>query len=145
MIERGCVEAGVGGNRNSRFMGAGALVVLGALFLLAGTSSLGADFAAAAPTHPFLDSFDGAGTPAGGFNRACGVAVDGEGDLYVADHGHNAIDVFDPTGAFLPSTAAAAPCGLAVDSKGSVYAVTAGNVVKYDPAGGAYPPPAGTS
>src|SRR4051812_23634575 len=134
---------GVRGKRCLGPVGVGALPALGALLLLLAT--FGAGVAGAAPTHPFLDSFDGAGTPAGGFNRACGVAVDGEGDLYVADHGHNVIDVFDPTGAFLTSIAAVAPCGLAVDSKGSVYAVTAGNVVKYEPAGGAYPPTAGTS
>jgi sugar lactone lactonase YvrE len=126
-------------------MGAGAVTALGALLLLVGTFGWGVELASAAPTHPFLESFDGAGTPAGEFDQACGVAVDGEGDLYVADHGHDAIDVFDPTGAFLTSIAATAPCGLAVDSNGNVYAVTAGNVVKYEPAGGAYPPTAATT
>jgi streptogramin lyase len=126
-------------------MALGASIALGALLLLAGTFSFGVELAAAAPTHPFLESFDGANTPAGEFDQACGVAVDGEGDLYVADHGHDAIDVFDPTGAFLTSIAAAAPCGLAVDSHGSVYAVTTGNVLKYEPAGGAYPPTASTT
>src|SRR3954470_10040189 len=134
---------GVRGKRCLGPVGVGALPALGALLLLLAT--FGAGVAGAAPTHPFLDSFDGAGTPAGGFNRACGVAVDGEGDLYVADHGHNAIDVFDPTGAFLTSIAATAPCGIAVDSDGNVYAITAGNVVKYVPAGGGYPPTPATT
>ena len=139
------MKTGVQGKLYLGFRGAGTLVALGALLLLVGILSFGVELAAAAPTHPFLKSFHGAGTPAGGFDQACGDAVDGEGDLYVADHGHNAIDVFDPTGAFLTSIAAAAPCGLAVDSNGSVYAVTAGNVVKYEPAGRAYPPTAATS
>jgi hypothetical protein len=139
------VVTGVQGKRCLGSMGAAALTVLGALLLLVGSLSFGVELAGAAPTHPFLESFDGAGTPPGGFDQACGVAVDGEGDLYVADHGHDAIDVFDPTGVFLTSIAVAAPCDLAVDSNGSVYAVTAGNVVKYEPNGGAYPPTAATT
>jgi len=145
MIERGWVDSAVQGRRYLGLVEAGAFIVLCTLLLVAGTFSFGIERASAAPTHPFLESLDGAGTPAGGFDRACGVAVDGEGDLYVADHGHNAIDVFDPAGAFLTSIAATAPCGLAVDSNGSVYAITAGNVVKYEPAGGSYPPTAATT
>jgi streptogramin lyase len=145
MIDRGSVEAGMQEKRYLRSVGVGPLIGLGALLLLVGTFSFGIELAGAAPTHPFLESFNGAGTPAGGIDQACGIAVDGEGDLYVADHGHDAIDVFDPTGAFLTSIAAAAPCDLAVDSEGSVYAVTAGNVVKYEPNGGSYPPTAATT
>src|SRR3954452_23968408 len=144
-IERGSVKTGVRGKLYLGSLGAGPLTALSALRLLVGTFGFGVELASAAPTHPFLESLDGAGTPAGGFEQACGVAVDGEGDVYVADHGHDAIDVFDPTGAFLTSIAATAPCGLAVDSEGSVYAVTAGNVVKYEPNGGAYPPTAATT
>ena len=143
-IERGSVETGVRGKRFLGFRGAGAVTALGALLLL-WTFSFGVELAGAAPTHPFLQSLDGADSPAGGFDQPCGVAVDGEGDLYVADHGQDAIDVFDPTGAFLTSIAVAAPCGLAVDSNGNVYAVTAGNVVKFEPNGGAYPPTAATT
>jgi sugar lactone lactonase YvrE len=139
------VETAVQGRRYLRVIGPGAFIALGALLLLAGTFSFGVEVAGAAPTHPFLESLDGTGTPAGGFDQACGVAVDAEGDLYLADHGHDTIDVFDPTGAFLTSMPAAAPCGLAVDSEGSVYAITAGNVVKYEPNGGAYPPTAATT
>src|SRR4051794_21209248 len=138
MIERGCVESGVQGKRYLGLQAAYAFIALGALLLLVGTFGFGAELATAAPTHPFLESLDGAGTPAGGFDQACGVVVDGEGDLYVADQGHDAIDVFDPTGAFLTSIAIVAPCGLAVDSNGSVYAITAGNVVKLEPTGGNY-------
>jgi sugar lactone lactonase YvrE len=139
------VETAVHGKRLLRSFEAGSICALGALLLVAGTFSFGVDLAGAAPTHPFLGSFDGAGTPAGEFDQACGVAVDGEGDLYVADHGNDAIDVFDPTGAFLTSIAAVAPCGLAADSEGSVYTITAGNVVKYEPDGGTYPPTPATT
>jgi streptogramin lyase len=144
-IERDSVETAVRGKRCLRSRGARALTELGALLLLLGTFSFCAELASAAPTHPFFETFDGAGTPAGGFDRACGVAVDSEGDVYVADRGHDAIDVFDPTGAFLTSISVAAPCGLAVDSNGSVYAITAGNVVKFEPSGGTYPPTAATT
>jgi hypothetical protein len=146
MTGRGSVNTRAQGKRYSRSKAVGAFTALGALLLLGGMFSFGVQLAGAAPTHPFLESFDGAGTPAGEFDKACGVAVDDKGDVYVADHGNDAIDVFDPTGAYLTSIAVATPCGLAVDSQGSVYVVTAGgNIVRYKPNGGVYPPTAATT
>jgi WD40 repeat protein len=104
-------------------------------------------WAHAAPVHPFLEanSLDGSTTPGGEFDKACGVAVDDEGDVYVASAGNSAIDVFDPSGAYLTSISGADLCGLAVDSKGNVYAVNTatGNVAVFAPTGGTYPPTAG--
>jgi sugar lactone lactonase YvrE len=106
------------------------------------------DLAAAAPVHPFLEaaSLDGSTSPDGEFERACGVAVDGNGDVYVANSDKGAIDVYRPTGNYLTRIAdAEGPCGLAVDSAGNVYAVNSatGNVVMFAPLGGVYPPTAG--
>ncbi len=145
MTERTSVQTRTQGPRHARSKHVTISIALGTLLLLVGIFSFGVQFASAAPTHPFLESFDGAGTPAGEFDKACGIAIDDKGDVYVADHGNDAIDVFDPTGAFLTSIAAATPCGLAVDSHGSVYVVTAGNVVRYQPSGGTYPPTAATT
>ncbi|HST32795.1 MAG TPA: hypothetical protein VLJ80_04655 [Solirubrobacteraceae bacterium] len=60
-----------------------------------------------------------------GFVSICGVAVDANGDIYVAD-GNGAgfrglIDVFAPSGEELTSLETAGPCNLAVDSDGAVY------------------------
>jgi streptogramin lyase len=123
-----------------------AVAALGALLLLIAASGSRADVAGAAPAHPFLASLDGSTTPDGEFDTACGVAVDSEGDVYVANNGKGAIDVFDAAGGYLTEIADAnGPCDLAVDSMGNVYAVdtATGNVVKYHP--DAYPPVAGTS
>lgn len=112
--------------------------------------------ASAAPIHTPLPEFDlvGAATPAGEFNKACGTAVDSEGDLYVANAGNpsnSAINAFKPTGdpeepwEYLTSIEnASKPCGLAVDSNGTLYVSESAteNVIRCVP--GVYPPEAGT-
>lgn len=107
-----------------------------------------AGVALAAPVHPFLEasSLDGSSTPSGSFDHACGVAVDSEGDVYVANSGNASIDVFGPSGGYLTSIAdGGQPCDLAVDSEGDVYAVDVAtkDVVRYAPSVGAYPPALG--
>ncbi|MFL5897747.1 MAG: hypothetical protein ACJ76D_04710 [Solirubrobacterales bacterium] len=105
------------------------------------------DLAGAEPVHPHLESaaLDGSNTPSGEFARACGVAIDGKGDVYVANNGKGVIDVFDSAGQYLTSIANSdGPCGLAVDPKGNLYVVATAtmNVVKYSPS--SYPPTAST-
>jgi hypothetical protein len=78
------------------------------------------------------------GDPIGGYplNHACGAAVDGEGDLYVANAGESRIEVFDPEGNHLASvTNSNEPCGLAVDSRGDLFISEkgTGNVVRRVP------------
>jgi hypothetical protein len=127
--------------------GIGLIFVLAALACVVG-ASLMTGTASAAPTHPFLEdaSLDGSNTPSGEFDKACGVSVDDQGDVYVSNSANGSIDVFSPSGTYLTSIAdAEGPCDLAVDSKGNVYVVdtVSGDVVKYVPQGGAYPPTAG--
>jgi hypothetical protein len=67
------------------------------------------------------------------------VAVDGAGDVYIADDYHNAVKEYDPathTVSTLVSTGLNVPDGVAVDGAGDVYiADTYNNAVKeYDPA-----------
>lgn len=75
-----------------------------------------------------------------GFDHACGVAADSEGDVFVASAGESAIRIFDSTHSEIKAIANLnEPCGLAVDGKGVLYASerNTGDVVKYVP--GAYP------
>lgn len=128
--------------------GIGLIFVLTALACVVAASLVTGTASAAAPTHPFLEaaSLDGSDAPSGEFDKACGVAVDDQGDVYVSNSANGSIDVFDPSGTYLTSIAdAEGPCDLAVDSMGNVYVVdTVGaDVVKYAPQGGAYPPTAG--
>ncbi len=101
--------------------------------------TLGSPALGAPPTHsgPLEDPI-----PGFALNRACGTAVDSEGDIYVASAGSSKIEVFDPAGNHLLSIPDShEPCGLAVDTKGNLYVSNqaAGEVavVKYHPS--AYP------
>jgi sugar lactone lactonase YvrE len=84
----------------------------------------------------------------GGFtlNEAAGVAVDGAGNLYIADYGHNRIVLVKSTGAVSAvtitglATAINQPAALAIDEAGTLYIADWGNsrVVKVTPAGVGY-------
>jgi streptogramin lyase len=66
---------------------------------------------------------DGTGTNAQ-FNQPSGVAVDGEGNIYVADYGNSAIRLVTPAGVVttLPGgQLLSGPSGVAVDRAGNVY------------------------
>lgn len=90
---------------------------------------------AAEPTHPPLSTLSGAKIGLGEqFKDACGVAVDSEGDIYVADYYQNRVVVFNDKEEFLTTITGInpldaggvapidGPCDLAVDSKtGRVY------------------------
>ncbi len=76
--------------------------------------------------------------PIGGFplDRACGTAVDSEGDIYASNAGESKIEVFDPSGSHLTSIPNVnVPCGLAVDSHGVIFVAEkgTGDVVRYVP------------
>jgi hypothetical protein len=89
--------------------------------------------AAQAPSHPFGFELHGfvkepghipVPPPEGELEDACGVAVDGFGDIYVSDYYHRTIDIYDHKREFLTQIADLSPdgpCGLAVDSAGRIY------------------------
>jgi sugar lactone lactonase YvrE len=89
----------------------------------------------------FIGSSDGAGSSAS-FNDATGVAVDGMGNVYVADTGNNVIRKISPGGTVItfagsgnagsidgPALAAqfALPAGLTVDTRGNVFVADTNN------------------
>ncbi len=85
------------------------------------------------------------GPEAFSFSEGSGVAVDNsttdghQGYLYVADRGHNAVDIFNNAGAYVgrlsgETTPFDEPAGVAVDGSGNVYVMSgavegAGNVI----------------
>jgi len=79
-------------------------------------------------------------TLGGGFNSPEGVAVDGSGNVYVADSGDNAVKKM-PAGCASSSCVTTLgggfyfPTGVAVDGSGNVYVADTDNAVKEMPAG----------
>jgi hypothetical protein len=80
----------------------------------------------------------GSATPAGSITPT-GVAVDGSGDVYVADIGNNVVDVFGPSGAYLrqiTSPEITSPTAIALEATGDLYVTNiSSNVVKFGPTG----------
>ena len=70
------------------------------------------------------------GSPGGtALSGVTGIAVDGAGNLFIADHLHNRIVVLTPGGvaSVFASTGLSSPAGLAFDSAGNLYAANEGN------------------
>ena len=80
-------------------------------------------------------------TPQEGFStsggqRTANLAVDSSGDLYVADGGQEAVDEFNPAGAYLKQFPVSEPSAVAVDSVGDVFVSEEGSkIVEFEPAG----------
>jgi len=77
-----------------------------------------------------------------GLNEPFGVAVDGAGDVYIADSNNNAIEEWSPatgTVTTLVSAGLSQPWGVAVDGAGNVYVADSGDsaVEEWSPATGA--------
>jgi DNA-binding beta-propeller fold protein YncE len=96
---------------------------------------------------PAVNAFAGGrGAARGQFASARGVALDGQGNIYVADTGNARIQKFSPSGEFLLSIGSAGsglgqlrePSGVAVDSEGNVYVTDSVNqqLIKFDADGG---------
>jgi uncharacterized protein (TIGR03663 family) len=84
----------------------------------------------------------GYGAGQGLFVKPAGLAVDQEGNLYVADSGNNRVQKFSPDGIFLAEVGGAGsgngqfnePWGVAVDAQGNVYVADTWNhrIQKFD-------------
>jgi DNA-binding beta-propeller fold protein YncE len=82
----------------------------------------------------FIKSWGGPGTEPGKFNVAHGIALDAQGQLWVADRENQRIQIFDEDGKFIREMKyAGLPCGLQI-GKDSIYMVNgfAGQLLKLD-------------
>ena len=87
----------------------------------------------------------GRGSGKGQFESPTGIAIDGNGDVLVADTGNGRIEKFSPTGAFLSILGSKGtghgqlgqPNGVAIGRAGNIYVADAGNhrVLKLKPDG----------
>jgi streptogramin lyase len=71
------------------------------------------------------------GTLNGQFNDAADIAIDRNGNVFVADRNNHRIQKFDGSGAFLLAWAVSRPNSVAVDSTGLVYVGISGSVMRY--------------
>jgi sugar lactone lactonase YvrE len=113
-----------------------------------------ASFGAAPPEEPleggqeapaFLSSFGGSGSGPGKLADPAGIALDPEGNVWVADTGHNRIQEFGPDGEFLRQFGAtgsgngqlSGPRGVVFDSEGDIWVLDSGNyrLQKFSPKG----------
>ncbi len=101
------------------------------------------------PTVSYLRQWGNQGSGNSQFNFPSGIALDGAGNLYVADNLNNRIQKFTTIGGYVtqwgnsaPTTGGGngqfnSPYGVAVDSLGNVYVVDTGNnrIQYFDPSG----------
>jgi len=93
------------------------------------------------PAQAFLGEPGKPGDGEKHFNDPQGIAVDGEGHIFVADRGNNRIQIFKPDGSFLRSLKVQGPDQLQFDTaKGVLYALSfqdkIAHLVKLDPEDG---------
>jgi RHS repeat-associated protein len=87
------------------------------------------------PTAGYVSSFGFAGNGNGQFEHPAGIAVDGEGDVWVADKENNRIQQFDEEGEYLSQFGTEgeeegqlqSPTDVAIDSEGNVWVTDSGN------------------
>lgn len=77
--------------------------------------------------YTLLETWGKKGTGNGEFNNPCGIAVDGKGQVYIADEGNNCIQKFTSSGKFIEILKTANPArAVAVDASGNIYVAEAG-------------------
>lgn len=87
------------------------------------------------PEGDYLGRWGRYGTASGEFYGTAGIAIDRDGNVYVAEEDHNRIQVFDPDGNRLkvwhtdPERKWGELKGIALDSQGNIYVVEANRYV----------------
>ncbi len=87
----------------------------------------------------FYTSFGSAGKNFTQFNNPQDIAIDKDGDIYIADTGNHRIQKFTSNGDFVrlvgTNTQFINPSGLSVDEEGKIYVIDTDNLIKLSPQG----------
>jgi hypothetical protein len=76
----------------------------------------------------FVQAWGGNGSGSGEFLYPGGLAVDSDGNVFVADAGNNLVQKFSPTGTFLDQFQVTQPTGIDADGLGNIYVLDRLNV-----------------
>jgi hypothetical protein len=92
----------------------------------------------AAPSATECNGVSGSATPQEGFSlggaQGGNLAIDPNGDLYVADAGNGVVDEFNASGAYVRQFSSGSDTAVAVDASGDVFATREGtHVQEFDP------------
>ncbi|MBP9502484.1 MAG: hypothetical protein KBF17_10020 [Candidatus Promineofilum sp.] len=127
-----------GNNRIQKFAGDGTFLMAFGWDVVSG--NVDTDFEICQPGDTCQDGSSGSGN--GQFSDPRGVAVDGAGNVYVADSGNHRIQKFDAGGAYVGQWGSGGssngqfnyPAGVAVDGSGNVYVADSDNhrIQKFD-------------
>ena len=117
----------------------GSFIVISLLAVLACPSALASEIG----EYELVATWGSLGADDGRFNNPTGIAVDGEGNVYVADTRNDRIQKFDNTGAFLLKWGTRgsgdgefySPQDIALDADGNVYVVDNSRIQVFDSSG----------
>jgi DNA-binding beta-propeller fold protein YncE len=75
-----------------------------------------------------VTAFEGGhGSGKGQFDSPRGIAMDGAGNIFIADTGNGRIEKFSPNGTFITSIGITDPNGIAIDHAGNIYVAEIGS------------------
>jgi RHS repeat-associated protein len=97
------------------------------------TFELGEKVVEYSSTGTVITSFGSKGTGPGQFKRPTGIAVDGKGNVWIADRGNNRVQKLSETGTYYGQVYSYKAEGVTIDSSGNMWVASASSVEEFSP------------